>query len=111
MASLADLMSAVRNLRDTLHDRLDDNVTDEVFRAIRLRHAQAVIQARREAEDPSLPSASDMYDSVIAALNTARNAVSSAEDTDAKAMLDACEEARLALNMVKALPPPAPPVT
>ena len=104
MANKTQLMAAVRGLRDELHDRLDDNVTDRVFKPLRLRHVAAVIQARREVEDPSLPATSAKYAPVVVALGTATAAVAAAESTDEPAMLAATAQAKAATDQVAALP-------
>ncbi len=104
MATKSELFVAVRKLRDTLHERLDDNISDRVFSSLRLRHIEAVIQSRREVEDQTLLDPSNSYDTIIVMLNTASIAVSDATDTDENEMLAALKLARLALAEVAALP-------
>lgn len=104
MATLDKLMTAVRAVRDGLHDRLDDNVSNRVFSGLRLRHMQAAIQARREVEDPGLPRESATYDAPITALDGAAAAVKTATSTDEPAMLAAIKAAKLALDGVAGLP-------
>ncbi len=103
MTTLVALMTQVRALRDELHDRLDDNVTNRVFKQLRLRHVAAVIQARREVEDPSLPSQSPKYTAPQADLTAATSAVAAAISTDEPAMLAAISLAQAALALVAAL--------
>ena len=104
MTTLADLMTEVRGLRDALHARLDDNVTDRVFRQLRLRHVAAVMQARREVEDPSLPASSAKYTTPLDDLRAASEAVAAAVSTNEPAMLAATGQAKAALDEVAALP-------
>lgn len=104
MATLEALMTAVRALRDALHERLDDRISNRVFQALTLRHAKAVGQARREVDDPTLPAESADYDPVIPALAAAATAVTAAPESDERAMLDAIVQAEAALNLVEALP-------
>lgn len=104
MATLTDLMRAVRGTRDALHARLDDNVSARVFTALRLRHTQAVIEARREVEDPTLKPELRAYDPLIAGLETASAAVKAGIATDEPAMLAATWDAGRALDRIERLP-------
>ena len=104
MARLGELMAGVQAVRDALHDRLDDNISDRAFNSLRVRHAQAVVQARRETADPSLKAESARYDPVITELTTAAATVASAVETEEKAMLDASFAAGKALDKVERLP-------
>ena len=104
MASLADLMTAVRAVRDALHGRFDDNVTERVHVSLRLRHTQAAIQARREATDPNLKATSVRYDPIIVDLDAATATVTTAIETDEPAMLMGCAAAGKALDKVEHLP-------
>lgn len=103
MASLEALMESVRGLRDALHDRMDDNVSNRVFAELRLRHTQAVIQARREVEGDAMSDPSDDYDGAIDALGAATGAVEAAEATDEGEMLSALRRAGQALDRVGSL--------
>lgn len=104
MTTLAELMTEVRALRDALHARLDDDVTDRVFRQLRLRHLTAVLQARREVEDTGLPPKSAKYAGPAEAVAAATASVGAAASTDEPAMLAAIAEAKAALDLVVALP-------
>lgn len=104
MATIGELMTAVRGLRNALHERLDDAVSNRVFTALRLRHSQAVVQARREVELPPMPSPRAGYDPAIVALDAATLAVTTASATDEPAMLASLLKAGAALDKVERLP-------
>lgn len=104
MDNVDALFAAVRALRDALHSRLDDNVSDRVFTTLRLRHGQAVVQARRETEVPPLPQTHSRYASTIAALDQATQAINTAVPTNDDAMLAALRNAGAALDRVDLLP-------
>lgn len=104
MATIGELMTAVRGLRNALHERLDDAVSNRVFTALRLRHSQAVVQARREVEVPPMPSPRAHYDPAIVALDAATIDVAAAAAADEPAMLAAARKAGAALDKVERLP-------
>lgn len=104
MATKSELFVSVRKLRDTLYDRLDDNVTNNVFSSLKLRHITALTQARREIDETSLPDPSPLYDPVILQLDQASNAVQIATSTGQAEMLTALLRVSLALKSVKQLP-------
>ena len=104
MATSEALMAAVRTLRNALHERLDDPISNRAFAAIRLRHSQAVVQARREVEGPPLPSPRAAYDAVIAALDASTLDVTTADAGNENAMVAAALKAGAALDRVEKLP-------
>jgi hypothetical protein len=104
MADLNALMSAVQALRDALHEHMDDNLSERVFAALRLRHTQAVIQARRETNQPPMPTSHPKYASVVSQLDSATASVKAVNNGDEAAMLDALHDAGTALDAMDKLP-------
>jgi hypothetical protein len=98
MASLTSLMDSARALRDALYERLDDNISDRSFELLRFRHTQAVMEVRRT----DLPGSSGKFDAVIASLDAATTAVSSASNSDGP-IAAAAATAGEALDMMIAL--------
>lgn len=75
-----------------------------MFRQLRLRHVTAVLQARREVEDPGLPPTSARYAKPAQAVAAATATLAAATSTDEAAMLVAIGDAKTALDLVVALP-------
>lgn len=98
MASLTSLMDSAKALRDALYERLDDNISDRSFELLRFRHVQAVMEVRRTG----LPASSGKFDPVIAKLDAAATAVSSASNSDGP-IAAAATKAGEALDMMIAL--------